>query len=132
VHTDASDRAIGGVLVQEGHPIAFESRKLNDVEHNYSTHEKELTAVVHCLGIWGVYLLGLKFVVKTENVANTFFRTQKKLSQRQPRWQEFLAEYDFIWEHKPGSHNQVAGALSRCEVIATILAIVQVESDMLG
>ncbi|KAB5520150.1 hypothetical protein DKX38_024469 [Salix brachista] len=32
VHTDASDKAIGGVLVQDGHPIAFESRKLNDAE----------------------------------------------------------------------------------------------------
>ncbi|XP_025640966.1 uncharacterized mitochondrial protein AtMg00860-like [Arachis hypogaea] len=32
VHTDASDYAIGGVLMQEGHPIAFESRKLNDTE----------------------------------------------------------------------------------------------------
>lgn len=30
VHTDASDYAIGGVLVQEGHPIAYESRKLNE------------------------------------------------------------------------------------------------------
>ncbi|XP_025612030.1 uncharacterized mitochondrial protein AtMg00860-like [Arachis hypogaea] len=27
VHTDASDYAIGGVLMLEGHPIAFESRK---------------------------------------------------------------------------------------------------------
>jgi hypothetical protein len=132
VHTDASDMAIDGVLVQEGHPIAFESRKLNDGEQNYSTHEKEMTPVVHCLGIWGVYLLGLKFVVKTDNVANTFFRTQKKLSQRQARWQEFLVENDFVWEHKPGSHNQVADALNRCEVIATVLAIVQVESGMLG
>jgi hypothetical protein len=131
VHTDASDRAIGGVLVQEGHPVAFESRKLNDAEQNYSTHEKEMTAVVHCLGIWRVYLLGPKFVVKTDNVANTFFWTQKKLSQRQARWQEFLAEYDFVWKHKPGSHNQVADALSRREVIATVLAIAQVESDML-
>jgi hypothetical protein len=51
VHIDASDRAIGGVLVQEGHPVAFESQKLNDAEHNYSTCEKEMTAVVHCLGI---------------------------------------------------------------------------------
>ena len=25
VHTDASDKAVGGVLVQEGHPVAFES-----------------------------------------------------------------------------------------------------------
>lgn len=32
VHTDASDFAIGGVLMQEGHPVAFESRKLNDAE----------------------------------------------------------------------------------------------------
>jgi len=47
-------------------------------------------------------VLGPKFVVKTDNLANTFFKTQKKLSQRQVRWQEFLAEYDFMWEHKPG------------------------------
>ena len=32
VQTDASDRALGGVLVQEGHSVAFESRKLNNVE----------------------------------------------------------------------------------------------------
>ena len=40
VHTDASDRALGGVLVQEGHPVAFESRKLNAVEERYNAHEK--------------------------------------------------------------------------------------------
>jgi len=85
VHTDASDRAIGGVLVQEGHPVAFESCKLNEAEQRYSTHENEMTTVVHCLGVWRVYLLGPKFIVKTDNVANTFFKTQKKLSQRQAR-----------------------------------------------
>ena len=41
VHTDASDKAIGGVLVQEGHPVASESRKLNDAEQRYSTHKKK-------------------------------------------------------------------------------------------
>ena len=30
VQTDVSDFAIGGVLMQKGHPIAFESWKLND------------------------------------------------------------------------------------------------------
>jgi hypothetical protein len=32
VHTDASDYAIGGVLVQQGNPVAYESRKLNETE----------------------------------------------------------------------------------------------------
>ncbi|TYK05451.1 uncharacterized protein E5676_scaffold83G001540 [Cucumis melo var. makuwa] len=32
VHTDASDFAIGGVSMQGGYPIAYESRKLNDTE----------------------------------------------------------------------------------------------------
>ncbi|KAJ8899074.1 hypothetical protein K2173_010227 [Erythroxylum novogranatense] len=119
-HTDASDKAIGGVLVQEGHPVAFESRKLNGAEQRYSTHEKEMLVVVHCLDTWRVYLLGTRFVVRTDNVANTFFRTQKKLSAKQAQWQEFLAEYDFVWEHKPGRHNNVADALSRKEVFMAL------------
>ena len=75
VHTDASDRALGGVLVQEGHPVAFESWKLNAAEERYIAHEKEMTAVIHCLETWKHYLMGTWFVVVTDNVANTFFTT---------------------------------------------------------
>lgn len=35
VHIDASNFAIGGVLMEKGHPIAYESRKLNDMEKWY-------------------------------------------------------------------------------------------------
>lgn len=130
VHTDASDRAIGGVLVQEGHPVAFESRKLKDAEMRYSTHEKEMTAVIHCLQTWRHYLLGTHFVVRTDNVANTFFKTQKKLSPKQARWQEYLEEFDFVWEHKPGKHNLVPDALSR-RCIEVVAAISRLESEFL-
>ena len=51
VHTDASDFAIGGVLMQERLPIAFRSRKLNDTERRYTVQEKEMTAIIHCLRV---------------------------------------------------------------------------------
>jgi len=52
-------------------------------------------------------------MVKTDNVAMSYFQTQKKLSPKQARWQDFLAEFDMVMEYKPGKANLVADALSR-------------------
>ena len=41
IETDASDFALGGVLIQEGF-IAYESRKLNDVEWRYLSPKKNV------------------------------------------------------------------------------------------
>ena len=46
--------------MQEGRPVAFESKKLWDVERRWPTHEKEMCAVVHCLKLWQHYL-GLQY-----------------------------------------------------------------------
>ena len=73
IQTDASDFAIGGVLMQEGHPIAFESRKLNDTEHHYTVQENDRTAIIHCLRVWRHYLLGSHFTIMTDNVATSYF-----------------------------------------------------------
>jgi hypothetical protein len=62
IHFDASDFAIVGVLVQEGRPVAFESKKLSEMERRWPTHEKEMWAVIHCLKTWGHYI-GSKDVV---------------------------------------------------------------------
>ena len=120
VHTDASDFAIRGVLMQERRPIAFESRKLNDTERRYTVQEKEMTAIIHFLRTWRHYLLGSHFVVKTDNIATSYFQTQKKLSPKQARWQDFLAEFDYTLEYKPGSANHVADALSRKAELASM------------
>ncbi|GKV50067.1 hypothetical protein SLEP1_g56783 [Rubroshorea leprosula] len=128
LHTDASDLAIGGVLMQDGHPIAFESRKLNDTERRYPVHDKEMTAIVHCLRVWRHYLLGSRFVIKTDNVATSYFQRQKKLTPKQARWQDFLAEFDYVMEYKPRRANVVADALSRK---ATFAFISRPEGDLL-
>ena len=81
-----------------------------------------MTAVILCLETWKHYLMGTRFVVVTDNVANTFFKTQKKLTAKQARWQDFLADFDFdfMWVHKLGRHNQVENALSRKEVMSNV------------
>ena len=57
--------------------MAFESRKLNDAEQRYSTHEKEMVDVVHYLQVWRVYLLGTRFVVRTECSKYIFQESEK-------------------------------------------------------
>lgn len=47
--------------MQEDRPVAFESWKLNETEQPFTVHEKEMTALVHCLRFWKHYLLGGKF-----------------------------------------------------------------------
>jgi hypothetical protein len=90
VVTDAFDLGLGAVLLQEGHPVAFKSRKLNSAELNYNVTEKEMLAVVHALRVWRCYLEGADFTVNTDHVSNTYFQTQPNLSRRQARWSEFL------------------------------------------
>jgi hypothetical protein len=85
VVTDASDLGLDGVLLQEGQPVAFESRKLNDAELNYQTTEKEMLAVVHALHVWRCYLEGAEFTMYIDRVSNTYFQTQSNLSRRQAR-----------------------------------------------
>ncbi|KAK2998486.1 hypothetical protein RJ639_022876 [Escallonia herrerae] len=101
------------VLMQECHLVAYESRKLNEAERRYTTHEKELLAVVHCLRVWRHYLLGSSFIVRTDNTAMSHFLSQSKLTSKQARWQELLAEFNFMLEYRAASTNNVADALSR-------------------
>jgi hypothetical protein len=67
VCTDACKEGLGGVLMQEGKVICYESRKLNEHEVNYVTHDLELAAIVHALKMWRHYLLGRKFVLMTDH-----------------------------------------------------------------
>eukprot|EP00253_Pinus_taeda_P026215 PITA_26215 len=113
VCTDASKEGVGGVLMQEGKVIAYESRKLKEQERKYSAYDLELAAVIHALKMWRHYLLGRKFLLLTDHHSLTNYFSQPTLNARQGRWADFLNGFDFEIKHLKGKENQVADALSR-------------------
>ena len=71
VYSDASIKAIGGVLVQfkdsVPYPIAYVARKLTSAEVNYTTTEQELLAMVYCFAQWRCYLEGSDVKLHTDH-----------------------------------------------------------------
>ena len=95
VIVDACGQGIGGILQQERHPVACESRQLRIHEKNYPTHDLELLAVVHALKKWRHYLLSQTFELKTDHKSLKWIFTQPDLNMQQHRWVEFLQEFSF-------------------------------------
>ncbi|CAI7914655.1 unnamed protein product, partial [Closterium sp. NIES-53] len=71
VVTDASDQAIGAVLLQDQgrglQPIAYESHKLRGAELNYPIHDKEALAIIDAYKVWRCYLEGADSVIRTDH-----------------------------------------------------------------
>lgn len=111
--TDASKYAVGASLVQNGHPVAFLSHRLTDVETRWTTGDQELLAFIIALKEWSVYLRGRNFVFYTDHEPIRYLQTKPKLNGRQARWLDLLQEYDFDVKHIPGVKNIVPDSLSR-------------------
>ncbi|CAI5484512.1 unnamed protein product [Closterium sp. Yama58-4] len=124
VEADASDQAVGAVLMQDHgnglQPIAYLSKKLHGAELNYPIHDKEALAIVVAFKAWRCYLEGAKTTVYTDHCSLKYLKSQPTLSRRQVRWVDFLEthfHYDIVY--KPGLHNK-ADALSRPGHVAGI------------
>ena len=120
---DASSEGIGAILMQGRHPIVFKSRKLSQPERLYSIYDKEMLAIMHALTKFRQYLVGSKFMVKTDHNSLKYFLEQKDLSERQQKWVTKVQAYDFDIEYVKVKKNIVADALSRRSATCSLMAI---------
>ena len=116
--TDASDTQISGVLsqVQDGieRVISYGSRSLNKAERNYCITDKELLTIRHFVEYYRQYLLGRKFLVRSDHNALVFLFRLKEPKGRIARWIEILSAFDMSIEYRKSQKHGNADALSRC------------------
>lgn len=116
--TDSSNFALGAILAQDDHPIAYASRTLNPAEINYSTIEKEMLAIVWACKHFRPYLYGTKFIIKTDHKPLQWLFSVKDSSSRLVRWRLKLNEFEYEIQYKKGKLNQ-ADPLSRIKIEMT-------------
>lgn len=88
---------------------------MTPAEQNYDIYDKELLSVVLAFQDWRVYLEGSPHTINviSDHKNLESFLTTKQLNRRQARWSEFLSTFNFQIQHRPGSLNGRADALSR-------------------
>ncbi|KAA0042009.1 Transposon Ty3-I Gag-Pol polyprotein [Cucumis melo var. makuwa] len=128
IETDASGVGVGAVLTQLNRPIAFYSRTLSMRDKAKLVYERELIVVVLAVQHWRPYLLGTRFIVKTDQKSLKFLLEQRAIQPQYQKWVAKLLEYSFKVVYKPGLENRAADALSRkpsevlnCGISAPIL-----------
>lgn len=120
VETDASDYVVAAVLSQKDtqgilRPVAFLSRKMSPQECNYEIYDKELLAIVRAFEEWEPELAGVDDPIKvlSDHKNLEYFMTSKRLNRRQARWAEFLSEFNFKIQYRPGNQGTKPDALTR-------------------
>jgi hypothetical protein len=114
IETDASDKGIGAILMQKGHPIAFLSRALGVKSRGLSTYEKEYLAIILAVQQWCVYLQHNEFVILTDHNSLAQLNEQRRHTPWQHKVFTKLLGLQYHIQYRSGSENRVDDALSRC------------------
>lgn len=120
LQVDASATGAGAVLLQEDeagidHPVSYFSKKFSKTQQNYSVIEKEALALLLALQHFEVYLGNSpqSIIVYTDHNPLVFLSRMSGSNQRLLRWALTIQEYNLDIQHKRGSENVMADALSR-------------------
>ena len=83
IEADASGDGIGAVLQQQGRPIAFMSRALSVSKKSWSIYAKEMLAILEAIRIWRPYILGQKFIIRTDQQSLKYLLEQNAVTFEQ-------------------------------------------------
>lgn len=64
---DACKDGLGAALLQEGKPIAYASRSLNNTQKSHAQIEKEMLAIVYGVKKFHQYVYGREIIVETDH-----------------------------------------------------------------
>lgn len=108
--TDGSYSGLGAVLSQKDNKgdefvVGYFSRSLRGAEKNYTVTEVECLGVIFAVQKCKHYLLGKKFLLKTDHSALRWLINSSEPTGRMARWVMQLMEYDFEIEHISGKRN---------------------------
>ena len=97
--SDASIDALGTVLSQNGHPIAFSSRTLDRHERNYRAIEKVVLAIIWSVNYFRPYLFCRKYRIQTNHRTLMWLHSLKEPNMKLQRWKIQINEYNFDIEY---------------------------------
>lgn len=113
LETDASGLGMDDVLTQKGHPICYFTKKFCPRMLSVSTYVRELCAITFAVKKWRTYLLGRKFIIRTDQRILRELMTQVVQTPEQQFYLAKLLGYSYEIVYKPGAQNRVTDALSR-------------------
>ena len=118
VITDASDYALGGVLMQKNAnddlvPVEYMSKQFDVHQRNWHCSEKEIYAVIVACEKWRKFLLRRRFTIYTDHRNLITLLEDPRENSKLNRWTIRLQPYDFVAKFIAGIDNIVADYLSR-------------------
>ena len=125
LQTDASNYGLGVVLAQERDGeeivIAYASRQLKESERKYATIQKECLAIVWGIKYFHYFLFGQPhFTIITDHCPLQWIKKMEPKSQMIQRWICEIQGYSFSVQHRNGTANANADALSRCPITSEL------------
>lgn len=118
---DASQSAVGAVLLQDNHPICYASKTLTSCQQRMAQIEKELYAIVFGCLHFHQYIYGRVVTVETDHrpLITLFKKPLADVPTRLQRLMLRIQSYDLKVEYKPGSKMYIADSLSRAALPET-------------